>query len=269
MRKIDITEFQQLGAGALNRLFEIFKKHNIRAVIAYGTLLGAVRHEGFIPWDEDIDLLVDYGDCGKIKHLVKNELSEDFRYVDWKMDSDDCMFGVARIYYKKLLKNPHKKSIPMELNIDLFYTAFKKDDPSVYEYMKTGTYIISLCNTWLRYYKNQKSKMTLKILIKRIIGRYDEESDFTPKHRDKAILKNFNKLRKGKDLCIRLYTSDLHLGIYKNFDYNKTTLLKFNGFYLPALQNYKEILENDYGDYLKPVIYYADYRNNFDFYVID
>ena len=58
--KVDIAR-KKLWAVSLDLLFkfdEICRKHQIRYAIAYGTLLGQVRHHGFIPWDDDIDLFM-------------------------------------------------------------------------------------------------------------------------------------------------------------------------------------------------------------------
>ena len=43
----------------LEKFFEVCRKHDIRAVAFAGTLLGAVRHRGFIPWDDDADVCMD------------------------------------------------------------------------------------------------------------------------------------------------------------------------------------------------------------------
>lgn len=55
-RKISIEESRQIQLDIMDKIDDFCKKNNIRYTLAYGTLLGAVRHHGFIPWDDDIDL---------------------------------------------------------------------------------------------------------------------------------------------------------------------------------------------------------------------
>ena len=58
MRKLNIDEIKQVELNLLLAFDKICKENNLRYSLAYGTLIGAVRHKGFIPWDDDIDVLI-------------------------------------------------------------------------------------------------------------------------------------------------------------------------------------------------------------------
>ena len=53
---------------------EICEKHNLRYYMAYGTLLGAVRHQGFIPWDDDMDFAMPRKDWEEFIRVAPKEL---------------------------------------------------------------------------------------------------------------------------------------------------------------------------------------------------
>ncbi|WP_218675966.1 diacylglycerol cholinephosphotransferase Mf1, partial [Mycoplasmopsis anatis] len=53
----------------LKELISIFEKNNLKYVAYYGTLLGAIRHNNIIPWDDDVDLVIDYD---TLDFLIKN-----------------------------------------------------------------------------------------------------------------------------------------------------------------------------------------------------
>ena len=58
MKEITIEEKKRISLEILDVIHDFCKKNGIKYYLAYGTLLGAVRHKGFIPWDDDIDLVM-------------------------------------------------------------------------------------------------------------------------------------------------------------------------------------------------------------------
>ncbi len=60
----------------VEEFIKICKKHNLKYIAEGGTLLGAIRHNGFIPWDDDIDLAMPRDDYEKFIRIAKNELPE-------------------------------------------------------------------------------------------------------------------------------------------------------------------------------------------------
>jgi len=65
LRKIQLVEYD-----ILKEVDTIAKKHNIKYYIGQGTLLGAVKYKKFIPWDDDIDLLISYKELVKLINSV-------------------------------------------------------------------------------------------------------------------------------------------------------------------------------------------------------
>lgn len=57
-KDFDLKDLQHTQYYILCKLDEICKKIGVNLVLACGTLLGAIRHDGFIPWDDDIDVLM-------------------------------------------------------------------------------------------------------------------------------------------------------------------------------------------------------------------
>lgn len=77
----------------LDELDRICEAYGLRYYLAYGSLLGAVRHNGFIPWDDDIDVMMPYNDMVKLETIF-NEVADTERFF-YQSPSTDSQFGLA------------------------------------------------------------------------------------------------------------------------------------------------------------------------------
>lgn len=87
--KDDNSKLRALQLVELNilRLFaDICEKHRLRYYIVGGTMLGAVRHQGFIPWDDDTDVAMPRPDYEKFLTLVRAELPQGYDFLNYKQN---------------------------------------------------------------------------------------------------------------------------------------------------------------------------------------
>ena len=68
----------------LCKYIEICEKYHLRYFVAFGTLLGTVRHKGFIPWDDDIDVGMPRPDFRRFEKIAEKELPEYLHYCSFK-----------------------------------------------------------------------------------------------------------------------------------------------------------------------------------------
>ena len=78
MENTELRALQLDEVTVLDELDRICKKHGLRYYLTAGTLLGAVRHGGFIPWDDDIDVAMPREDYDRLYRICKTELRDGF-----------------------------------------------------------------------------------------------------------------------------------------------------------------------------------------------
>ena len=90
MRKLSIEEAKKIELDILDFIDSFCKEHGINYCINYGTLIGAIRHKGFIPWDDDIDLSMTRENCERVIQLFSEKQS---RYQMLSLETDDQYFN--------------------------------------------------------------------------------------------------------------------------------------------------------------------------------
>ena len=90
MRKLNIEEAKKLELDILDFIDSFCKEHGINYCINDGTLIGAIRHKGFIPWDDDIDLSMTRENYEKFIQLFSEKQS---RYKLLSLETDDQYFN--------------------------------------------------------------------------------------------------------------------------------------------------------------------------------
>lgn len=232
----DLRKVQYIMKEILDYTVEICEKNNISYWLDSGTLLGAVRHKGFIPWDDDIDICMMKEDYNKFLKVFKN--TEKYKLLEKNTDETyDYPYAkvVSELHFCENNGTKNNKGIW----IDIFPMDF-------YDY--TCLEKLNLFGKLKKIRKENKGKKlkSIKWLIGLLEKRIIKYKIYKLK---KDILKYSNK--GNKDIIVY----DVNLIIDKiEVNYNNIFPLSkvlFEGKYYNCPNNYDSYLKVLYGDYMK------------------
>lgn len=92
MKKISPEEIRQIQMSILDEISKICEENGLRYFIAYGTLLGAVRHQGYIPWDDDMDIAMERKDYEKLLSILKDDRAQKPKWLSAVDDTSEGYF---------------------------------------------------------------------------------------------------------------------------------------------------------------------------------
>lgn len=122
---LNLDEIHEALLGILVEFDRVCREHNLRYTLDYGTLLGAVRHKGFIPWDDDVDVSMPRPDYDKFYALVQEEKIVFSRHFELSCDRGG---GSVDYPYLKLMDKRYKISCFSHIEVPyLFLDIFPVD----------------------------------------------------------------------------------------------------------------------------------------------
>ncbi len=116
MNPVTIEERKAIQLSMLDEIDCFCRENEIKYSIAFGTLLGAVRHKGFIPWDDDVDIMMSLPDLLTFKERFK---SESITYYDVDIDNKYC-YPFSRLAYNKTYAKDGLVAKTIGVCIDLY-----------------------------------------------------------------------------------------------------------------------------------------------------
>lgn len=222
MRKAQLVELY-----ILKELHSICEKHGLNYFLSFGTLLGAVRHKGFIPWDDDIDVIMIRQDLEKLIDILKEN---DRLYIDQNYYID--RFNVGYFYKFKL------KNIDIPLFVDIFVVdSFSGSEKEVAKNIcrEQRQMFREVTDAKIGNYPGEKKYRAVDEVFKRHKKKLNERFAIGDENGEYLIW-SFDNFAKD----------DFYIG--RKSEVLPPKKLEFEGMHFNVPSNYIEILDRFYGD---------------------
>lgn len=268
---VDVTmkTFWAAEMEVLREVSEICERHGLQWYCAYGTLLGAVRHQGFVPWDDDMDIWMLREDYNRFLEVAEAELPRGYVVQSPMLEEGYTEYHTMVLNAKSISISQERlqkfHGCPFAVGIDVFPLDYlpreEEDRQTMMEFMALMSMIVGII---------QKEEWKEKDIEDIVNGR-NALSDFFGVNFEVEIKKeNQKKLQceifrlanylamsygeaDGDDLV--LYFSYL-MNPRKRFPkecFADVEMMPFEVFWVPVPCGYEEVLRRQYGDYMKRV----------------
>lgn len=260
------TEMKKIWAVELDLLCEfqrVTNKYGIKFIAEGGTMLGAVRHGGFIPWDDDIDLMMMRDEYEKLCEIAPKEFKYPYFFQTEHTDPGSlrCHAQLRNSETTAILNNEKDGhfSFNQGIFIDIFPLDAVPDSESTFEStsktaMKYYNYMHHFASISWQYHKNNQNGKNKTRSFLHIIGNplfsylthyyYNKYEDICKKY-------NEMKTKKLSIYCWGYKYKKLHRS---RVDHEETIMLPFEFINIPVCKNYDHALTEIFGDWHKFII---------------
>lgn len=239
----------------------ICRKHDITYFADWGTILGTVRHGGYVPWDDDMDICMKREDYTRFKEAAKTELPKDFRIHDYEHQEDHWLF-LSRVansvhinFEPEHMKQFH--NFPYIAGIDIFVLDYLyKDEQQEKQRCEEVKHIIAVADSIIageiaqpvkeanliqleeKYHKTFNRKLDNRHMGIELYRLAEEQMARVPKEESDRMAQIFPWGLLGNRGQDREY-------------YEKFVRLPFENTTMPVPADYHRILSGKYHDYFK------------------
>ncbi|MBR3161928.1 MAG: LicD family protein [Bacilli bacterium] len=252
MERISLEEHKKIMVNMLEYIDKICKENNIRYSIYSGTLLGAIRHNGFIPWDDDIDIALLRPEYEKIIKVLKENSSDKYYLLNNDIE-ETYFYPFSKLIDNStiLIEETSNKIKNYGVYIDILAIDGLVKEKNNKKAIKNYKIRKKLQKRIFRYGFEPIDNNKLKRLIKKIL------SFFIRKIGIKKILNDYNEFctkisPNESDYLItnwpifKMKTEIMDYEDFKEYDRHK-----FENIEVSVFKNYHNILKKKYGNYME------------------
>lgn len=248
---IEFLEFQKIAKDILKSLTDYLDAHNLRYYLAYGTLLGAVRHHDIIPWDYDIDIQMPRPDFDRFLELVSEKpVASHIAVYSWE-NTKNYYIPFVKVCDNRtrlvITKTKHTH-IPLGIWVDIFpMDGASADMQENFRLQREGLAWVKKANA--AFYVPQNLKESLYQLPARLHGVFSPAADSIRKAVGIAETYPYDDSEfVGTIVSI---DSDADQEIAPKADFADTVRMPFGKFEFAVPIGYDAILRRQYGDYMQ------------------
>jgi len=245
LRKVQLTLLE-----IAKEIRRVCDENGIRYFLCCGTFLGAVRHQGFIPWDDDLDVGMLRADYEKFLEIAPQKLNERFCVQSWYTDPNYAM-PFAKVRMRNTVYQEAKGTQLQETGfyIDVFPFDFAPEEPEAQK-----SHAGKLCSLFRRKMMKSRCRPWIdngRILWKKRIGYlyYQLRAVF---ENGGALAREYDAIAvsvpEGPVLCRQRGLS--RLDCYQRHWYEEFALYPFEGELFWGPKNYDAVLTSQFGDYM-------------------
>lgn len=233
----------------LDEIVRICNENNLEYFLVGGTLLGAVRHQGFIPWDDDLDIAMNRKDYEKFLSLCKNELNDKYR-LDCDKTNDKYWLTFAKIRKKNTLFLENSLD-GIDTGKEIFVDIFPLDDiKKPFSVLNRVRLIFVKIVIDALFYKRGITK-DINVCRRPKMTKFFSKFSFKFLHKFQHKIVTLSNPKKSNYLVSFSGCYAYKKEVFLKNDFYPTKTLKFEEKSYKVPNNYKKYLKNIYGDYMK------------------